>query len=133
MCRMAWWPLLRERPSLAFRLNLRPSILVMPKLVSYWWRNPAKHWMRLHAMSDIPEPGICPGRSGREPMQALFMRLQSIGTQFRVFNERSTQGMKGMVRFTEGVYRRPTLPFTVFRSNISFHLPLHRLLCFPGL
>jgi hypothetical protein len=98
---MAWWPLLRERPSLAFRLNLRPAILVMPTWASYWWRNPAKHTMRLHAMSDIPEPGIRPGRCGREPMQALLMRLQSIGTQFRMFNERPTQGMKGMVRFAE--------------------------------
>lgn len=75
MCRMAWRPLLRERPYLAFRLNLRPAILVMPKPPYDWWRNPAKHWMRLHAMSDIPELGIRPGRSGREPMQALFMRL----------------------------------------------------------
>lgn len=83
-------------------------------------------------MSDVPELGICPGRSGREPMQALFMR-HCIGTRFRMFNERPTQGLKGIIRFAEGVYRRSMLLVTMFRSNISFHLPLHQLLCFLGL
>ena len=83
-------------------------------------------------MSDIPELGIRPGRCEREPMQALFMRRQSIGTRFRMFNERPTPGVKGMVRFAEA-YIDVRLLFSLFRSNISFHLPLHQLLCFLGL
>lgn len=42
-----------------------------------------RHRLRLHALSDILEAGICSGKAGREHTQALFVRLLSFGTWFQ--------------------------------------------------
>jgi hypothetical protein len=43
-----------------------------------------RHHLRLHALSDNLEVGICSGKAGREHTQALFVRLLSFGTGFNV-------------------------------------------------